>query len=251
MRLDLLKNLPKLLLGFLLLSSATGCGSSMYRASAASAFEIDNAKEIDDAEVGKAFAASPQVPDKPRVAFYAFDDAKAADIEKSLAAIPTVSGVYRIPPLLVTGKRKFDDASWGPPREISVKKLRLLAARAHADVLVVFDNGWRGGGGNGFAALNILIVPIFIAPWLSNETESYAQAYVIDVRNGYLYGEVSAEAKDGKSAVNIYAPDAKELAEARWPKLLESVKDQVATKLREGTPPKTEASSREAPARGE
>ncbi len=231
----------KVLFASLLLSFSTGCGASMYRASSGVAFELDNAKEIDDADVGKAFAASPQVPEKPRVAFYAFDDDKAADVERALAAIPNVAGVYRIPPLLVTGKRKFDDTSWGPPREVSVKKLRLLAARAHADVLVIFDNGWRGGGANGWSAINFLIVPIFVAPWLSNETESYAQAYVIDVRNGYLYGEVGAEAKDGSSTANIYAPSANELATERWPKLLDNVKVQIATKLREGHKPEPQS----------
>ena len=56
-------------------------------------------------------------------------------------------------------------------------------------------------------ALNILLVPMLITPWLSNETESYAQAHVIDVRNGYVYGEVSTEEKSGSRAVTIYAPN--------------------------------------------
>lgn len=227
-----MRRLLRLVLASTLLSSAAGCGGAMHRASSGARFELDNVREIDDEDVAKAFAAAPQVPDKPRVAFYAFDDAKAADIERALASIPNVSGVYRIPPLLVTGKRRFDDASpYGQSQEISVKKLRLLAARAHADVLVVIDNGWRGGGVNGLVALNFLVVPIFVTPWLSSETESYAQAYVVDVRNGYLYGDATAEAKDGKGSVTIWGDGPHDLAEQRWPKLLAAVREDVADKL--------------------
>jgi hypothetical protein len=141
--------------------------------------------------------------------------------------------VYRIPPLLLTGKRKFQETSrWEPPQEISVKKLRLLAARANADVLVVFDHGWRGGGANGLAALNILVVPVFFVPFMSNEVESYAQAYVIDVRNGYLYGEVSVEKKSGDGFVNIYASSPETVANEAWPKLLDDVKAQMSKTLK-------------------
>jgi hypothetical protein len=226
-----------LILSSVLLTSSVGCGGAMYRASEGSRFELESAREIDDNDVAKAFAASPQVPDKPRVAFYTFSDDKASDVEKALASIPNVAGVYRIPPLLVTGKRRFEEnASWSQPKEISIKKLRLLAARAHADVLVIVDDGFRGGGANLWSMLDALIVPIFVAPWLSNETESYAQAYVIDVRNGYLYGEVNAEAKDGKDAVTMWAPGPSDLAKERWPKLLEAVKVQIGDKLRAGNP---------------
>jgi hypothetical protein len=225
----------------------TGCGTA-YRASAGSQFAVDNGKEIDDSDVAKAFAASPQIGERVKVAYYTFDDARADDIEKTIARTPNVASVYRIPPLLVTGKRRFHETSpWAPPQEVGTKKLRLLAARAHADVLVVFDHGWRGGGANGWAALNVLVVPIFVTPWLSNETESYAQAYVIDVRNGYLYGEVSAEQKSG-GARTIYGPDVDDVANEQWPKLLASLEGELAKKLAPTAPRATSgepAASRE------
>jgi len=214
---------------------ATGCGGTMYQASSGVKFDVDGAgREIDDADVAKAFDARPQISDRVRVAYYTFDDARADDVEKMLAGVPGVTSTYRIPKLLVSGQRRFEErSSYGMQPELSVKKLRLLAARAHADVLLVFDHGWRGGGVNGLVALNILIVPIFVTPWLSNETESYAQAYVIDVRNGYLYGEASADAKGGKSMVTLYGDKPDDVADKQWPELLDTVKAQLTTKLRE------------------
>ena len=222
----------------LLLTTATGCGSSMYQASSGAKFEIDGTgKEIDDVDVAKAFEAAPQLGAKSRVAYYTFDDAHTEDITKTIAAVPNVSSVYQIPTLLVTGKRKFQETnSYGPPQELSIKKLRLLAARAHADVLIVFDHGYRGGGVNGWVALNVLLVPMLITPWLSNETESYAQAHVIDVRNGYVYGEVSTEEKSGSHAVTIYGPNVSDVADQQWPRLLEGVKVKLAEKLRPEAP---------------
>ena len=227
-----------LLLFASLLSVSTGCGGAMYQASAGTHLDVDGTgHEIDDVEVQKAFEASPQLGTKNRVAFFTYDDARADDVTKALASVPNVASVYQIPTLLVTGKRRYQEtASSQTPQELSIKKLRLLAARAHADVLVVFDDGYRGGGANGWALLNILIVPMAFTPWLSNETETYAQAHLIDVRNGYVYGEVTAEEKGGKAAVTIYAPQVKEVADGLWPKVLSGVKTKLAEKMQPGAP---------------
>jgi hypothetical protein len=212
-----------LLLSALLFSSSSlACGGSMSQASGAASFDIDAAKEIDDADVAKAFAAHPQMPGEMRIAYYSFEDGKDADIERMLGSVSGGKSVYRIPKLLVTGERRFhENAPYAKPaQDVGIKKLRLLAARAHADVLLVFDHGWRGGGANGWVALNVLLVPMLITPWLSNETESYADAYVVDVRNGFLYGEVAVDQKGGESAVTIYGKKAEDVAEEQWPKLL-------------------------------
>lgn len=227
--------LPVLTLSTLALG---GCGGA-YQASHGARFEIDSPKEIDDDDVKKAFDASPQLGEASRVAFFAFDDEKADDVEKMLASTKHVSSTYRIPTLLVTGRRRFQEtASWQAPQEVSVKKLRLLAARAHCDVLVVFDHGYRGGGANGLTALNVLVVPLLFVPFLSNETETYAQAHLIDVRNGYVYGEISAEAKGGTGYVTVWARSPKEVFEASWPEVLAGVKRDLEQKLAPGVAPR-------------
>lgn len=224
--------LPFACLALAALSCAAGCGGSMYQASSGTRFDADDPREIDDEDVAKAFAARPQLPATMKVAYFSFDDAKADDVDAMLRDLPGVVSTYRVPALLVTGQRRYDEVSpWAPPQPLGVKKLRLIAARAHADVLVVFDHGWRGGGANGWAALDVLLVPVLFTPWLSNETESYAQAYVVDVRNGYVYGEASAETKAGKQAVTIYAKQPKDMADTEWPGLMSSLKAQLAAKL--------------------
>ena len=219
----------------LMLTAATfaaGCGTAMYQASAGTRFDADSGREVNDADVSAAFAASPQITIDSKVAYYTFDEARSQDIEKMLANTPHVSGVYKIPALLVTGQRHFQETgAYAPPVEVSVKKLRLFAARAHADILLVFDHGYRGGGVNALAALNVLLVPMLVTPWLSNETESYAQAYVIDVRNGYLYGDVTTDEKSGDHFVTIYGKKPADVADEQWPKLLADVQSSVGKAL--------------------
>src|SRR5262247_1707969 len=106
-----------------------GCGATMYRASGNVPLNPESAKEINDDDVQKAFDAHPQMPAKAKVAYYSFDDGKAQDLEGMLKTIPAVESTYKIAPLLVTGQRKYAQPWEAPPQqEISIKKLRLLAA---------------------------------------------------------------------------------------------------------------------------
>lgn len=212
----------------------------MYQASQGARFEPDSGKEINDDDVRAAFDASPQVGESSKVAYYSFDDDRSADIEKMLSATPHVTSVYKIPRLLVTGQRPYETTS-GPPQEVSLKKLRLLSARAHADVLVVFDHGYRGGGVNPLVAFNVLLVPMLFTPWLSNETESYAQAFVFDVRNGYLYADFKTSDKGGDHFVTIYGRNPEDVANDQWPKLLTDVQAKVAKAMEPTASAKTTA----------
>jgi len=218
--------------------SFVGCGGSMYQASNGARLELDAAREVNDEDVKKAFDAAPQLPERSRVAYFTFDDRKADDVGTMLSSLPHVSDTYRIPRLLVTGKRRFEEASpWEPARALSVKQLRLLAARAHADVLVVFDQGYKGGGLNPLSSFLGLLVPALFVPFLSNETESYAQAHVIDVRNGYLYAEVNAEHKGGAEFATLYARTPNDIFEQAWPELLGRVRVRIEDALASGRTP--------------
>lgn len=72
---------------------------------------------------------------------------------------------------------------------------------------------------------------MLFTPWLSNKTESYAQAHVVDVRNGYVYGGVTTEERSGKGAVTIYAPNVADVADEQWPRLLDGVEVRLGEKL--------------------
>jgi len=215
-------------------SLAIGCGG-VYQPSRAAGFETDPAAEITDDDVKKAFEARPQLGEELHVAYYTFDPERAKDVEELLSGLPSVASVYRIPPLIVTGQRRFDSSSpyyYGQqPKEVSIKKLRLLAARARAEVLVIVDHGYKTGGANPLAALDALILPIFFVPFLDNRVEGYVEAFVIDTRNGYLYGHITEDDKRGDEYATIYAKTTGTVAAEQWETLRKKLRDDLGRLL--------------------
>lgn len=232
----------------LAVATLPGCGVSHVPARN-SHFEMDREAEIDDEDIRKAFDARPQMPSGPiRLAYYTLDPDVAGDLEKVFGALPGVTSVYRIPSLLVTGQRRLSEGNgypYEPPREISLKKLRLLSARANTDVLVVVDHGYRNIGANPLVATTSLIVPIFFVPFVDTEVKGYVEAFVVDVRNGYLYGHLTEEDTRGETYATIYAKSAKEYAEEQWidlraalqKQLVKLVEDERARKAAVNEPP--------------
>ncbi len=205
--------------GVLMLGIGAGCGGGSYQPARSTSFQIDAEAEIDDEAIRKAFEARPQMPSSGiRLSYYTFDPEIAADLDKTLVAIPGTSSVYRIPPLLVTGQRRSQEnyGHYGQSSEVSVKKLRLLAARAKTDVLVIVDHGYRNGGVNPLVALGWLIVPIFFVPFLDTAVKGYVEAFVVDVRNGYLYGHLVQEDERGSDYATIYSKKADVYAAEQW-----------------------------------
>jgi len=216
----------------LFLATLTGCGMAVYQPARNAGFELDPAYEIDDEDVQKAFEARPQLPDQIHVAYFSFA-AERADMSATLEGSPRVRGTYAIPPLMVTGERRFDEPSpyYHPqdPKPPSIKKLRLLAARAKSDVLVVFDYGYRRRSvPNGWVATAVLLVPMLFVPMADFEVESYLDAYVIDVKNGYLYAHVSSSLKDEADVEMIYSDVDEELTEEQWTRLETATRAKLA-----------------------
>jgi hypothetical protein len=212
---------------FLLFSA--GCGVSTFQPGRGAGFDLEAAKEINDDDVRKAFEARPQLSHPMRVAFYSLDVGKSDDIERSLRQVPGVQDVYRIPPLMVTGQRRFEDPHRPQPsQELSIKKLRLLAARAQADVLVIFDYGNRvETSPNGWVALTPLLLPTFFVPFLDKKVESYLDTYVIDTRNGFLYAHLSSDEKTELGSTRIYHNTDPTL-QADWQKILGATRQRLA-----------------------
>jgi hypothetical protein len=206
------------------LAGLTGCGG-VYAPGRGAGFELDSAAQIDDADIRKAFEARPQLPGQMHVAYYCFDPKVGKDLAATLSAVPGVASVYEIPSLMITGERRIDEERpYGQAREVTVKKLRLFAARAHADVLVVADHGYKTGGANGLAAFDVLLLPVLFLPMRDSTVEGYAEAFVIDVRNGYLYGQVTEDDKRGKRYATIYDKSTDEIADEQWQTLRDGLK---------------------------
>jgi hypothetical protein len=200
----------------------TGCGSSMYQPSKMANWSgVDSDVQINDEDIRKAFEARPQMPDKLSVAFFSFDPTKSEEIGKLLRGTPTVSNVYRIPSFLVDGSRRYAEPNHYSPQPhppASIKQLRLLAARAQCDVLLVFDYGYKTSSEpNAWLFAAPLVVPIFVTPWLDVTAESYLDVYAIDTRNGYLYGQLDNSHENTEQGVTIYsAGRGQELVDEQW-----------------------------------
>lgn len=207
MRTPVLRLLPYVVLAL----GAAACGSSLYQPSRVAHFAPDSAAEVDDDDIKKAFEAKPQLGDALNVAYFSFDPSKDADVEKAIRAVPGVASVYSIPALAVTGQHRFEDTQPYPPPApvpLSTKALRLLAARAHCDVLVVVDYSRRTEViANGWIALTALLIPTLFVPFRDIKVESAVDAFVIDTRNGYMYGHVALDKSATAPLQTIYTTD--------------------------------------------
>lgn len=215
----------------LLLLVATGCGTTLYQPGRAARFELD--AQIDDEEIRAAFAATPRMQTPARVAFYSLDPDAADDIERMLERVPGVAETYRVPHLLVTGRRRFDAAPV-EPAPTSVRQLRLLAARARCDLLVVFDHGYRiARRPNALAALNVLVLPALFVPFMDAEIDSYMDAHVIDTRSGYLHGQLGSEQTGRRERLRAFSDADRRLADEHFATLLEDTRRTLARILAE------------------
>ena len=186
-------------------------------------FDPDGEAQIDDRDVQKAFEARPQWADRFNVAYFDFDPSKDDDVEKALRGVPGVGSVYGIPALEATGHHRFDETPSTVP--LGMKKLRLLAARAHCDVLVVVDYARKTDvAPNALAAFDVLLLPALFLPFRDVTVESAVDAFVVDVRNGYLYGHVALTKKDTAPHQTIYADD-DALAARQWSAISAELKD--------------------------
>lgn len=211
-----------LTLGTFALGIGAGCGGGSYQPSRSTNFQIDAEAEIDDDDIRKAFEARPQMPSSSlRLSYYTFDPDIAGDLDKTLTTMPGVSSVYRIPPLLVTGQRRLQETNgyYGQNADVSVKKLRLLAARAKTDVLVIVDHGYRNTGINPLVSFSMMLVPLLFLPFLDTNIKGYVETFVVDVRNGYLYGHLVQEDERGEHYTTIYGKKVEEYAVEQWQEL--------------------------------
>jgi hypothetical protein len=213
------------------LTICTGCGSSVYRPAQTAGFALDPASEIDDDDIAKAFAARPQLPEEVHVSYFSFDEKRAPTLAKTVAASSKVTGSYEIPSLLVTGKGRLDEEPMYPPAPAqapSIKQLRLLAARAHSDVLVIFDYGHRvTSQPNALLATSILLIPAFFVPMTDYEIESYLDTYVIDVKNGYLYAHISSQARDVEDYESVFSDVDQEILEDQWKRIEQETRSKL------------------------
>jgi hypothetical protein len=212
--------------------ATTACSANVYRPASTAGFELDPAAEINDDDVKKAFEAQPQMGKPVRIAYYSFDASKSEELETMLRAQPGVEDVYRLPPLMMTGERRYDDDyhAWNEPKKpFSIKKARLLAARAHCDLLLIFDYGNKvETSANGWVATGVLLVPLLFVPFLDSEVDSYLESYILDTRNGYVYAHVTADQNGEDDFLTIYSGASNRRIADQWNGLVTSTQRKLA-----------------------
>jgi hypothetical protein len=190
---------------------AAGCVTRNLSYEPTSVYSESDLRSITDEDIRKAFEARPQIKLPARIAWY---DMGTGDLMTLLMAKahPNVSGPYEIPKALVEGARPYfaprhyDPHYYSAPQQINLKALRLLAARARCDVLILVGSRFEEQRDiNAWGALNILIVPIFLAPFQHARYHYEAEAFIFDVRNGYLYKHAKSISDEERRYLTIYS----------------------------------------------
>lgn len=118
----------------------------------------------------------------------------------------------------------------------TVRNIRLGAARQHVDVVLIYEVFAESEtSSNPLAVTKIALIGYFLAPSENISADGFAQAVLVDVRNGYTYGHVDTVSEDAAFTVStdvnqwtnrrevldraetkVVAKLAKEVAEMGW-----------------------------------
>lgn len=209
------------------LAALSGCG---VLSSTPSTLAVRDATDgLSEAELAALLETRPQVPDDYRLAWLAVAPGHDDALEAQLSGLPGQRDAVRLSPLVAAGRRRFDD---GAHAEVSLQRLRLLAARAHADVLVIVDHGWRSTRSpNGWAALSVLLLPALFTPHVEADVESYVEATLIDVRTGTILAETSVSDAFHVANMTLWSSDDQQRAEAQIETLLAQTHRGLAERL--------------------
>jgi hypothetical protein len=168
----------------------SGCGVQVFRPR----MVVDpyDAREITDQDIQKAFKARPQLRLPATLALYEMGPRDKA-LPRQMKQLRGVRTVYEVPSLLVEGSRPDSShrrsmANHGRQVVISLKKLRLLSARARSDVLVLSSTTVvRNTQPNWLLCFVPLLVSSLVLPMNHVQVTVQREVLVLDVRNGYLY----------------------------------------------------------------
>jgi hypothetical protein len=223
-----------LLLAATLGAAASGCTTAVVQPRSDLRAAMQPGTAVSDDDVLAAYRERPRLPARVRVAFYAFDDQHAGAIGEMLEKLPTVGSVFRLPSFIVSGRGRYDTSDDDAHEPPDIRRLRLMAARARADVVMVFDyDAHVRREANGLAVFGVAIVPLLFTPFQDVAASSYVDGFVVDTRNGYFYGQVSAARQATSDYVTIYSDAGEELIARQRGEMLAEVGKQLDQLFRE------------------
>jgi uncharacterized protein YlbG (UPF0298 family) len=221
------------------------CSTQVYRPS--SKFKMYDSREINDEDIKKAYLAKPQIKKPVRVAFYNMTG-KDDGLGKKLKENKLLKSIYTIPDSLVSGFSVEPNhyRSYERKPAVSLKKLRLFGARSHSDLLIVYLNRTESSLSlNALSFTGILILPFLVLPVYDLEVKMKVEAYIIDIRNGYLYSQINIEEKKTYKYLTMYTNVihteklVEKLKKIIFPKLIEEINNTINSNLNKLSPETT------------
>ncbi len=117
-----------------------------------------------------------------------------------------------------------------------VREVRLGAARQHLDAVLIYEPFGRSSeAGNILSVTKIALIGFFL-PTEDVEAEGFAQAVLVDVRNGYTYGTASAVSEKPTRRLSTSGNNSKVQADARaeaQARAVEKLTGEVETMVRD------------------
>ncbi len=81
---------------------------------------------------------------------------------------------------------------------------------------------------NPLAAFTPLILPVLFLPYMDVKVDSYLDAYLIDMRNGYVYAQIGSTRTSGEDYLTIYSDARDHLVAAPWDELVREASGAIA-----------------------
>lgn len=230
---------------FALVLTAAGCGRHRPPEAAVTTTvyhtptKLHPLLEAPPGEVSEALQAAPALELPAHVAVFSPDEPLAESVAAGLQGSQGIASTYVIRRLLVDGQPRFQGhypyaSFYGPrpPMDVDLEELRTLAAAAHCDALLIVDSSWQQRGGvSGWVVLSPLLLTMLFTPWLDLEYYSYLDMYLVDVRTGYLYGQISSEQTLDLGASTVYQADNIRTVTAQREQLAAGSKDELSDLL--------------------
>jgi hypothetical protein len=229
--------------GITALFAAVGCGKHGYPEAAVQSrvFHPGEPGEIVlESDAPPELSAIPRTPLPARIAVWSLDPKIAQQVADSLDGLQGVADTYVVQGYLLDGRPRWTSPypAYGyspynrPPQPIDLEKLRAVAAMAHCDVLILADHAYQQQTrANAWVALSPLLLPMLFTPFLHTTDRTYLDVHVIDVRTGYLYGQVSTDGEGERGPVTLYTSASHAPIEAQLEVLLTKNRDEISDLL--------------------
>jgi hypothetical protein len=208
-----------------------GAGADVYRPPPIS---VDG-RQVEEGRIEQALLGAPQTALPAQVAVHARDEAVADALVAALPEAQAIAGAHAVQRYLLDGRSRWPAPYTyypQPEERFDADDVRVEAARAHCDVVAIADRGTRRTGRpNGWVVLSPLLITNLMTPLLRVTEESYLDVWVIDVRTGFLYGQVRAEQRETRGPATIYAFEKPDALDAQLAELVAEVRDKVGDLL--------------------